>query len=524
MKHHYVLAGLALLFVQSATQAQMTEVPLNKVFKSATVLTFKPPYDSMKVFIEDDLDTRYSTVQVSEQTLYLKRPLGSRKLDKLKPEDKLTPADIRPGMKVDLRTDHYQRSLKNTGKEVVMAVDYYGTTSLKGLFEFLGGEQASVDGQSVTLNPGTVLRGLDEWKDKKFTSFNELQLGCELSLQGKREPDGIVYVTRGTARPIESDKEDRLLRRGVELALKVDKNQLTLAGTSFQRTFITNPTLQDYVNSIGRKIVPEYLRTLPVTHPDHIDFKYYLVEDETLNASAFPNGAVVIHTGMLKKIDNEAQLAAVIGHELAHVTQKHQAKNYRKRQNWDAVSSILGTAALVTMGNAGVVPALVVGMTSEMYVSKYSRAHETQADRIGLRYMYDAGYDVREAANIWKKLAQDEADAETNVVATKATNVMLQMMGEETGAIPEEVPTPEKRESLYASHPLSRDRFNHVNFLLSTTYANVDLSKAIVNNEQHRKMILLLKGKTDAPATSGKTPAKSQKVRTASTKPKPKKP
>ena len=542
MKHAVLplLSLLTLLTPRSVAQTAMTEVPLSKKFDKATVLNFKPPYRTMTVYMEDDADGRYSTVDVPPGTLFLKR---YKKIEKVRAEDKLIPAAVVSGMKIDLYVDHYQRSLKNVAKEIVLADDYYGAVNLKGLYEFLDGQRASVDGQSVVLDKNTVLKGQAEWKDKKFAAFSELQFGCELDLHGQRETDGIIYVTRGTARPVEENSDDLLLRRGVDLGMKVDKNRLSL-GKSFNRTFITDNTLQDYVNSIGRKIVPAYIRTLPIDHPDHIDFKYYLVDDASLNASAFPNGTVVIHTGLVKNMTNEAQLASVIAHEIAHVTQKHQAKNYRNRKNWKNVSDVLTVAT--AMGNTmatqqnnqsnrrppanrqpaqtsattpGNLPGTILGILSEMYVSQYSRTQEMQADRIGLRYMYDAGYDPREAASIWKKLAQEEATTKSDV---EAKSMMLQMMNDDTKEIPEKPVPPEKRESIYASHPRSRDRFNHVNFLLSTAYANADFSKTTVNAEQHQNMVRLLKskGSSKSTATPGPTrPATRKPSRSSTTKP-----
>ena len=488
----------------------------------------------MSVYIEDDTDARYSTVTITNTALFLKR---FRKIDKVKPDDKVLPSAIVPGMKVDLYIDHYQRSLKNVAKEIVLSDDYYGSVTLTGLFEFVDGQRASVDGQLVILDKNTVLRGQNEWKDKKFSSFSELQLGCELTLHGQRETDGIIYANRGTARPVEENTDDLMLRRAVDLGMKVDKNRLSI-GNTFTRTFITDNTLQDYVNSIGRKVVPQYLRTLPIDHPDHIDFKYYLVDDESMNASAFPNGTVVIHTGLLKSMSNEAQLAAVIGHEIAHVTQKHQSKNYRNRKSWKTITEVLTVATVVggptssaqnnrsnqmtrmsatnqrgqpPRTTSGSLPIAFLNILSEMYTSEYSRSQEMQADRIGLRYMYDAGYDPREASNFWKKLAQDESDAKRDVAAT---NMMMQMMDEPTKGTEKSVP-PEKRESIYASHPRSRDRFNHVSFLLSTAYATTDLSKAIVNAEQHQRMLSLLRGKSSYKPTIA-SPSSGKPARTRS--------
>ncbi|WP_461092419.1 M48 family metalloprotease [Spirosoma gilvum] len=525
-----LLSTLLLLVFRTLAQMPMNEVPLDKKFTNATVLTFKPPYLTMGVYLEDDPDARYSTISINNSTLFLKK---FRKLDKVKPDDKIQPSAVVPGMKVDLYIDHYQRSLKNIAKEIVLSDDYYGSVTLTGLFEFFEGQKASVDGQLVILEKGAEIKGQHEWKDKKFNSFSELQLGCEVTLHGKRETDGIIYVSRGTARPVEENTDDLMMRRAVDLGMKVDKNRLAI-GKTFTKTFITDNTLQDYVNSLGRKLVPQYIRSLPIDHPDHIDFKFYLVNDESMNASAFPNGTVVIHTGLLKNISNEAQLASVLGHEIAHVTQKHQAKNYRNRKSWKTITDVLAVATTVggtastsqnsrsnqmtrtptnqrgqpSITTTGSLPIAFLTILSEMYVSEYSRSQEMQADRIGLRYMYDAGFDPREAANIWKKLSQDETDAKRDVAAT---NMMMQMMDEPTKAKEtsgKPVP-PEKRESIYASHPKSRDRFNHVSFLLSTAYANADLSTKVVDAELHQRMLSLLR--TYKSSSGSPVPSKTDK-------------
>ncbi|GAB3942754.1 hypothetical protein GCM10028805_07830 [Spirosoma harenae] len=501
------------LALPSTAQTTMNEVPLDKKIANATVLSFGAPYKEMKVYLEDDPDGRYSTIMVNNTTLFLKK---FRKLDKVKQEDKIISAAVVSGMKVDLYIDHYQRSLKNIAKEVVLSDNYYGPVTLTGLFELLDGQRASVDGQLAILEKGAVLSGKNEWKDKKFNAFSELQLGCELSLHGQRETDGIIYVSKGTVKPVEVDTDDQMMRKAVDLGMKVDKNKLTI-GKTFTKTFITDNTLQDYVNSVGRKLVPEYIRTLPIDHPDHIDFKYYLVNDESMNASAFPNGTVVIHTGLLRNVVNEAQLAAILGHEIAHVTQKHQAKNFRNQKSWKTITDVLSVATVMgtTMPNQpanrnnrqnqmvrtntpnqrggtpinGGFPIAFLNIISEMYVSEYSRSQEMQADRIGLRYMYDAGYDPREAANTWKKLAQDELNAKQDVAAT---TMMMQMMDEPTKAKETSGKSTEKRESIYASHPRSRDRFNHVSFLLSTAYANANLSTKMINTDHHQRMLSLL--------------------------------
>lgn len=78
-----------------------------------------------------------------------------------------------------------------------------------------------------------------------------------------------------------------------------------------------------YVSEIGDGLVPEYAR-------NEFDFSFRILEDPSLNAFAFPSGAIYVHTGLLAKMENEAQLATVLGHEISHVTQRHGQRQYKK--------------------------------------------------------------------------------------------------------------------------------------------------------------------------------------------------
>jgi Zn-dependent protease with chaperone function len=109
-----------------------------------------------------------------------------------------------------------------------------------------------------------------------------------------------------------------------------------------------------------------------------------------------PNGVVVVYSAMLRTLENEAQLAAVLGHEIAHATQKHclRQRPYRNEQIAVNVASIF-----VPFG-------FVFRDVNTAIVNGYSRALENQADRVGLSYMLAAGYDPREAPRAWAVLAK----------------------------------------------------------------------------------------------------------------------
>jgi hypothetical protein len=142
------------------------------------------------------------------------------------------------------------------------------------------------------------------------------------------------------------------------------------------------------------------------------------------------HGLIVVNSGILARADNEAQLAAVLGHELTHITHRHQIREFRAAKNRQTainVAAFIGTLALAAaavdqahrgnyaasqaISNAG--PILQVGLqlTYTAMVSGYSRDMETEADQQGIRLMAQAGYPPREMAQFFRKLLADSPDA-----------------------------------------------------------------------------------------------------------------
>ena len=129
-------------------------------------------------------------------------------------------------------------------------------------------------------------------------------------------------------------------------------------------------------------------------------------EDKTLNAFALPGNKIGVHSGLINLVDNQDQLAAVIGHEIGHVMSRHS--NERLSQETavntglsmiQAVAQPQSTLGQTTMGLLGVGAEYGVLMP-------YSRLHETEADTIGLDLMARAGFDPRQSVNLWQKMDQ----------------------------------------------------------------------------------------------------------------------
>ena len=130
------------------------------------------------------------------------------------------------------------------------------------------------------------------------------------------------------------------------------------------------------------------------------DTRVYTVRTPLFNATMAPNGMVQVWTGLLLRVENEAQLAAVLGHELGHYLQRHALARLRNGRGTSMLASLA-----TPFGLAGIAAryAAIAGYLS------YSREHEREADAVGLDLMRRAGYDTREAAKVWGHLRAELA-------------------------------------------------------------------------------------------------------------------
>jgi predicted Zn-dependent protease len=129
------------------------------------------------------------------------------------------------------------------------------------------------------------------------------------------------------------------------------------------------------------------------------------------NAAAIANGTMIINSGLFSAVENEAQLAFVLGHEIAHATQEHTMRqmefHHKKR-----VALALAAAAASAYGAYNVRDLL--NLVSAAITNGYQRSLENQADRLGMEYMLSAGYDPREAPRAWKAMSLKYGDSPTN--------------------------------------------------------------------------------------------------------------
>ncbi len=208
------------------------------------------------------------------------------------------------------------------------------------------------------------------------SSGKPLSTNEDPAMIGKRNINtGIISKMSGS-----TEKEVRL---GRELAAEVDR----------QAKFIDDPMITEYVNRVGQNIV---------LHSDaKVPFTIKVIDSDEVNAFALPGGFFYVNKGLLLAADNEAELAGVMAHEIAHVAARHAVENQTK-------ASILEYSAILGSIFLGGIPGLIYQNTANLGLlgafMKFSRNAESEADKLGVQYMYAAGYDPGAMATMFEKL------------------------------------------------------------------------------------------------------------------------
>src|SRR5712671_7962820 len=160
------------------------------------------------------------------------------------------------------------------------------------------------------------------------------------------------------------------------------------------------PKVDAYLTKLGLKLVAK-LPTRGVQYP----WEFHCVNSKEINAFALPGGYVFVNRGAIEVADNEAQLAAVMGHELSHVALRHGTAQASKAQLAQGAAGIFGGLFGGSTGGALLTEGVTLGAGGLLL--RYSRSDETQADVMGTQALYDSGYDPRAMAQFFEKLESE---------------------------------------------------------------------------------------------------------------------
>ncbi len=191
-------------------------------------------------------------------------------------------------------------------------------------------------------------------------------------------------VTSGTYQPLPEEKR-------INRACEAEQRRLTDSEMIY-----ANPKLSAYLNAVAMKVLPGEAR-------NKVAIEIRVINNPYCNAFAYPNAKVYVHTGILARMENEAQLATLLGHEMAHVTHRHLLRERRSIRNKAAglasFKATLGSVPLV-----GELSSALGELGTMASISGYSKELETEADNVGLEWMVAAGYDPRESPKLFEHL------------------------------------------------------------------------------------------------------------------------
>ena len=258
-----------------------------------------------------------------------------------------------------------------------------------------------------------------------FVTFLALLVGCAVN-------------------PVTGKRELALISRDQEIALGRE------SGPKFETEFegkVANPELQTYVAAVGSRVAAVSDRPMP--------YEFALLNSDIPNAFALPGGKVYITRGLFKIMTNERQLAAVLGHEVGHVSAKHISQMLNRQ---------LGAAILIEVAGGGEATAgQVAQVVANMVDLSFSRDQEYQADQLGIKYMAKAGYNPHgmvELLTHLQSLSQSE---------------------------------PGRLTEMFQTHPLTSKRIAEAAGIVKTGYPSADAAKGDPNAKRFLDMRTILK-------------------------------
>ncbi|RYZ59300.1 MAG: M48 family peptidase [Proteobacteria bacterium] len=170
-----------------------------------------------------------------------------------------------------------------------------------------------------------------------------------------------------------------------------------------------NTTLNNQILTIGQNIAQS-------SGVDY-DWKFSVIEEETVNAFCLPGGKVAVYTGIVPVAANNAGLAAVMGHEVGHAVLRHSAERMSQQLLLQTGLSLISVNFEDSPYKGIIAAAMGIGTTYGIELP-FSRLDESEADKVGLEYMAKAGYDPREAVKLWERMGALESSRPPEILST----------------------------------------------------------------------------------------------------------
>jgi beta-barrel assembly-enhancing protease len=221
--------------------------------------------------------------------------------------------------------------------------------------------------------------------------------------------------------------------------------RMIVRGLRDQDQILEDPEVTEYVRSLGYKLSSQ-------AHDGTRRFNFFMVRDNSINAFALPGGFIGVNSGLLLETNTESELAGVLAHEIAHVTQRHIARSIAAQSR----SSLVSTAAMlaaILVGVAGGGDAAMAGMAAAQSLAiqqqiSFTRSNESEADRIGLGILARSGFDPNGMPAFFETMSRRAGTSEANIPEMLRTHPVsvnriaetkerAQQIKEEAGPVPD---------------------------------------------------------------------------------------
>jgi hypothetical protein len=392
-----------------------------------------------------------------------------------------TPEEIRVGTELEIRGELDEATNELTAKAIKVNLNEHLHLKRTALMEVspeirktgnAWDGQLRVDGQRITIDENTVLTIRPNnaqkraAKDAEKAAKKRHEQGSNADTEEAEEPSIVLSQPDQVRANTFVTYEGLRQKDGTVLAKKIEfqESEITSGESRLWKTLtpkikeanFTNgrpgelkiqqvgkfrllpiAEVQKYIQDLGASLIPKCQRERPAGDPQKIPFQFFVVQEKVPNAFALANGTVVVNSGLMTVLENEAQLAAVISHEITHAIEKH---TYRQMQYHKKALTALKIGAAVGSIWGGRAVADLANLTEGAIRNGYARSLENQADRIGMEYMMAAGYDPRETARVWKVMSVKLGEQPTNFFwsnhdnnATRRTYLMAELRNNYSG-------------------------------------------------------------------------------------------
>lgn len=230
-----------------------------------------------------------------------------------------------------------------------------------------------------------------------------------------KKTKAVIALTIATALPLSAIASNELPDIGTAAAGTLTIDQELIYGDAYMRMLrssqpiINDPVLNEYITNLGHKLVAN---SEDVKTP----FQFFMIRNRNINAFAFFGGYVALHSGLFLHANTESELASVMAHEIAHVTQRHLARSMEEqaRRSPATIAALAGSLLLaIAAPEAGIAAITATQAGSMQSQINYTRSNEKEADRFGITTLAKAGFDVHAMPRFFGRLAEQYRYAST---------------------------------------------------------------------------------------------------------------